>query len=526
MSTARELLRLALQRVLRAGSPYPKRSLFILVIGLVGISAWQARLASAPERLDATYRVTASHGAHQESRFFFFRYHLGLYPLASELPASEDTKAEAERLLQSTAPEKLYQEEGLTFRSGDHGRIHLFYIDKLLGGDTRKPSLISANRLAFILALDCLFFAAWWIDFTGLGLLLVLVFGSNPLQLYAAYAQENYFSWPITAMILALALHLPLLRPAPSSRTYLLIAPVVTGLLLAGIRTWRSEPASLLASAVMTYVLAYGVSRRRKLAAVLLLVSCFSLGNKAYERAILAKIERTKQVLHERNVPTYDGPTIFHHEFWHPMWCGLGDFDTSHGYTWEDRKAYQFALPLLEQRAGRKLPLDPTRWMQQELLGQSPRYHAIFSDTSGYHEVLRDKILSDIRREPLWYVRILWKRVSRILSEGTPIRLELGSAGNPPSVTANAKTSSQPSSLFGWLAIPLGIALWRVRRGFYTKLLLFTLPLCIPAILVYSGGGMHLYSCLHLVSAALVAWIVFEGFASRLRRGRLLEVGE
>jgi hypothetical protein len=524
MSTARELLRLALQRVLRVGSPHPKRSLLVLFVGLMSISAWQARLASAPERLDATYRVTASHGAHQESQFFFFRYHLGLYPLTSELPAREDTKAEAERLLGSTEPEKLYQEEGLTFRSGDHGRIHLFYIDKWLGGDARKPSLIPANRLAFILALDSLFFAAWWIDFTGLGLLLVLVFGSNPLQLYAAYAQENYFSWPITAMILTLALHLPILRPAPSSRTYLLIVPVVTGFLLAGIRTWRSEPASLLASAVMTYWLAYGVSRRQKLAAVLLLVACFFVGNKAYERAILAKVEHTKQVLHERNVPTYDGPTIFHHEFWHPMWCGLGDFDTSHGYVWEDRKAYAFALPILEQRAGRKLALDPTRWLQRELVGASPRYHAMFSDTPGYHEVLRDKILSDIRREPLWYLRIVLKRMSRVLSEGTPIRLETGGGRMPQSGRRDATTPSQPSSLFGWLAIPLGIALWRVRRGFYLKLLLFTLPLCIPAILVYSGGGMHLYSCLHLVSAALVTWIVLEGFASRLRRGRLIEV--
>ena len=68
-----------------------------------------------------------------------------------------------------------------------------------------------------------------------------------------------------------------------------------------------------------------------------------------------SKWEEAENYIIENEGYVYTGGKIPSHKFWHPVFCGLGDFGTDKGYVWDDKVAYRYALPILEQRLHQKL---------------------------------------------------------------------------------------------------------------------------------------------------------------------------
>lgn len=476
-----------------------KRRVWVLVVGLLAIVGWQATFGRASAKLDHTYHVFASTGVHDEQHYFFYLYHLGLYPLATDAPILHDTKNEAERLLR-TAPDKLKQDTFVTFRSGDRGRVYLFYVDALLRHDAIKPSLRPASVLAFVTALCGLFTAMWWVQRPALGALLVVLLGSNPFQLHSVYSEENVFSWAITTMIAVLAIHVPLMGSRPASRRYPWIAAVATGLFLATVRTVRSEGMPIILGAVLAYLTLAGASWWKRLALAATLAVTFNATGALYTRAILHKFEVAQKVVRDVGGEPYEGPLPVYHEFWHAVFCGLGDFDTKYGYAWDDRVAYRYALPYLEKLAGHPLKLNVMSAPQAQTYDKAGKYPVYFSETPGYHDIIRDKILGDIKRDPAWYVDILVKRVRRLLTDTSPVSLSFS--------TEQFQTKS---GLLGWACAPLLLFLLGTRRHFLAKLLVFSLPLTITPLVIYSDRGMSYYSCFHIFGAAIFLMLMASG---------------
>ena len=56
----------------------------------------------------------------------------------------------------------------------------------------------------------------------------------------------------------------------------------------------------------------------------------------------------TYSLVKKNNGHVYDGGRISGHMLWHPIFCGLGDFDKKYGYKWNDRLAYEYAIPVLK----------------------------------------------------------------------------------------------------------------------------------------------------------------------------------
>jgi hypothetical protein len=80
-----------------------------------------------------------------------------------------------------------------------------------------------------------------------------------------------------------------------------------------------------------------------------------------------------------------------HHAVWFGVWTGLGDFDESKGYVWNDAAASAF----LVKKGG--TPLAPGSYGERN------------------EEILRETIFADISSDPLWYARILAKRFGSAL---------------------------------------------------------------------------------------------------------------
>lgn len=472
-----------------------RRSPLVLVLGLLLIFSWQRTVSDRANPIDDSWRITASQGVHFEVRFFFFLRHLGIYPLSTMQTPRADTRAEAERIIRE-APRDLYVDRGLTFRSGDRGRVYLYWADKWLrptAHDSRNPKLWPAGSAGFIVGLCGVWAGLWWLRRPILGALLVALLGSNPFQIYAAHYQENVFGWPINTMLLLLALNLPLFDGATRRSKLPWVIAIGSGLLLATLRTVRSEPAALVSSIAVVYLLARGQSVWRRAALVVALVATFVGAGRLYARHFVAQVEAVNHFISARGGVPYLGPVEPYHEFWHPVWCGLGDFDTKYQYQWDDLAAYRSVVRSMRSRPDQHPALDETRWAQPIYYDREQYYEMYFSEAPGFHELIRRKVLADIERDPKWYVEILKKRLEYALEHTTPVTFRLD----------GKQSWRMDSSLWGLFWI--GCALYFFARGdrFALALLLFSVPLSATSLIVYSGGGLTYYACAHLFAAAL-----------------------
>jgi hypothetical protein len=480
------------------------RSWWVLIAGLLVIFAWQRSIRRAARHNDDSYKVIASTGLNLDANFFFYLRHMGLGPMTA-VPAPQcDSRQEAERILRA-APQSIVMDQGSTFRSGDRGRLFLFYVDLWHRGercDSRAPRVQPANVAAFTLALWLVWAGFWWIRRPLLGAIVLALIGSNPLQLYAAYHQANVFSWPITGMLLLLGLNLPLFDPVSRKSKAPIVIAVASGVAITFIRSVRAEASAIAGALLIVYALMPGAKLWMRAATIAGLFVAMSLSSEQYTKYFDREHERASLLLATRGGTPYHGPIEPYHEFWHPMWCGLGDFDTKYGYKWDDLEAYRYAVSQTNKRPDFQREINPNEWMQSIAHDQAGHHPLFTSESPGYHAALREKVLRDIGRDPKWYADILWKRFKRVMEQTTPV-----------SFAAGELTLRFSSGLWGYFALLCGVFFALRRDLFALKLLLFSAPLSATALMVYSGGGTPLYTTAHLFAVALFAHEVLRAAA-------------
>ena len=497
-------------------APRGKRHLAIALVGLLAIVGWQSTFAGFEPKLDATYKITAASGVHYDRMFVYFLYYLDLFPVVSTKNAgctsdtqagcwdtagtpAEYSHAGAQNALHGQS-KSLMQDLGWTWNAGDRGKIYLYLFDAWLKGAPWNPSLKPASRLGFVLGLSSIFIAFWWVRLPAVGALLALFLGSNPFQLYEVYGHDNVFGFPISVALVLLAIHLPLLRRWMPDRRWAFAWPVGVGILLACLRTVRSEPATLMLAAAGTYAFVTGFSWKRRGAMIGTLFVTFALTGALWTRHFEKQHEKSATVIgrlggHPHPDPK---PRLYHH-FWHPIWCGLGDYGEKYGYQWNDHAAATYAKPLLEAR-GVYVPSghfiengDPREYYDPD----TKLYKKLPYDLPGYDQVIREKVMSDIKRDPGWYLGVLTKRVGAIFSDTTPIRL------------THAKGWLQiPWS--GFFAVPIFLLLLLSRQKLLAGTLLFTVPTITTAFVVYSARGMTYYGVFHIIAFALALAIALH----------------
>jgi hypothetical protein len=512
----RRVVRWARVLLHRAGAPGHTRKPEILLVGLAAILAWQVLFSVVA--LDSRYRNTASVGTHQEGRFAYFWVYKGLFPVATTITSPPPGSAGADWVIRNH-PETLVQDLTYTWLSGDYGKVipHLF--DTWLRGEPLNTRMIPFNRMLFMFSLCSLFAAFWYIHRPLLGLVMVVLLGSNPFQLFHVYAHDNVIGLPITTAILMLALHLPWLTRARLPARYTWALPIVTGVLLASIRTIRSEPAPIILAALGTYLTLFSWPWRRRLALVALLMVSFIATGSAWRSFFLKKHSEARAFLASVGGNPYPGEPRLYHHFWHPVWCGLGDFDTKYGYKWSDKVALVYATPILETKYGIKVPIYDVegKYGPEEYYDARRVYKRLPFQIPEYDQVARDKVLHDIAHDPIWYAGILAKRAWRVLDEQTPVRVAIGSM-------------HRFIPMHGLVALGLLLGCLAFRQWFLAKLVGFTMPTLTTAMFVYSGDGVSYYGIYHIVAAAILLTLTFttvHRFARgyRARRGARVAQG-
>jgi hypothetical protein len=525
--------------MLRASGPHGKRRRFVLLAGIVAIVAWQMSFTRLDTKLDRSYVMGAASGMHNDQMFMYFFWYANLFPVASTLQyipcdyrctpkqesqgAGEMSKEAADRVI-TQQPQTLVMDVSWTWYAGDRGKIFLYWLDTWLKGAPWKPSVKPFHRLSFIAALAALFASFWWIRRPWMGALAVVLLGSNPFQLWEVHGNDNVFGWSITTAILILAIHLPLLVDKRWSPRALLLWPIATGIILGTIRTFRSEPMPIILAVLLTYaqvgIAIDGKARAvwlRRAALVVLFFATFSFTDKTWTRYFNAKNDQARTFLTRVGGHPFPGPMRMYHHFWHPVWCGLGDFDTTKGYKWDDFSALAYAKPILVNQYHEYVPSGsfaaprtPEEWWDD-----GGFYKRLPYDIPHYNDIIRDKVVGDIKSDPMWYARIIAKRVERVLTEPTPVR-----------ITWNKDWITLPGeSLFSGKAfVPLLFLCLFTRARLFAKILVFTLPTCVTAIIVFSGRGIAWYGIFHIFTVTVLGALLIElarrAWAFYLRRRR------
>jgi hypothetical protein len=347
------------------------------------------------------------------------------------------------------------------------------------------------------------------------GVLLVVFLGSNPFQLYEAYRHEQIFGWPIAMFALTFALLVPVML-GTTRRWIAPIAAALCGVVLGTAYHVRVEAAVPIASVVMALLTAPRARMWIRVATAVLAVAAFSVTVSAWARFFDHKWAEATAVVRQAGGHVYDGVRAARHQIWASIWAGLGDFDQTHGYKWSDEVQVRYVDRVIEERYGESLPWwwgtrKPDR-TADDFYDADHMYYRHYLDNPHFLDVVRDKVLSDIEHEPMWYAGIIARRAWRVLTHTTPVRV----------LAVPSRPLTIPFS--GLLLLPILGGAMVLRDGFAIRALLFALPLSLPALAIYSGGNLPYYGVYHLVAAAIVlTWALHAMLAKRRHDGWRLD---
>jgi hypothetical protein len=492
----------------------------VLLLAFFALCLWQASFWQARSELEPRYHVGASLGLCDDLKeFFYFHYHFNEFPVAvadgfqdPDQDPDPYSKKAARKLVENRG-HALVMDLGkpCNTRFGDPGKLFLFWPSALIRQSPAAPSVRLSNVILFTGALTAVLIAFWRNGYPFLGMLLVIFLGSDPfqvLQVYGVYGGENIFSLPISVTLVVLAMHVRFLTPTPPLGRSAYMTAVATGILIASFREVRAEAAIVGVAVPFVYVTMAGRWRDRVTLLALLILSYAATAG-AWRLYFDRSFASAADFVRRAGGQPYTGVRNQHHPFWHAIFVGLGDWDDHvHGYEYDDRVAYAYATPILRERYGLDLtydvsmispgiPSSPSRFSDYyfaETYDDAGSYHISPLDLPEYSRVVRDKVISDILHDPRWYLGILRRRLSTVMTDTTPLRLAIGRwrIGIP---------------ITGWFVFPTLLIFVAMREWFLAKLILFTLPLSLTALLVFSFGGTTYYSVFHIV--AVCTWLQF-----------------
>lgn len=453
-------------------------------------------------------------GHHLEAfrRFLLFKVHTGEFPVAS-LDTSPPEEPQAFAVWLEQNGHSLVMEIYEAYRMGDVGKIYLLQFDHWLRGNISDASYKPANFVFFLVALLAFFVGLWLQGQRVFAAIVTFLVGSSYFQIFSAYREDNIFSWPISTLLLAVGLNAPFLfgRRHQNSWKAWLFCAVLTGILFATVRQIRPSPEVLTGSFALIFLLGAGAKPMRFFLPAALILSYLGTAT-VWAWHFDRSFSSAKNFVGARGGHVYSGSANRHHFFWHPFFCGLGDYGTEKGYRWDDFNAFAYALPKLRERTGNPdlwsdfSPGDSLdRYFMKEAYDEAGVYRRKLEDVPGYEDVLREKIISDVKSDPMWAMSVIGQR-----------GLSLFTTTNDVQVWTPWRHYNFRSDLWGWLPVLFLWPLWKRKEWGVLAIMVAAFSLTAPAFLINSKLNMQHYSVAHIVA---FAW--FLGQLSLLVWGRV-----
>ena len=486
---------------------FHKRKKLIFFFGLIFIFLFQLIHVFKPSVPEEYSRTDASGFSHDYAEnFIYFYYYLNLFPISTSYTPLTYSKEGAQQNIKEHG-DSLLMEYKHWSRLGENARILLYLPNAYLKGSPKNPSIIPFNVIVFTTSLLIVYCAFWYYGLPLLGFFIALFFGSSPFLLYETYARNNIFALLAVNTLIILAINLPFFKMLPQKK-HIWYLPVLSGTIIATAIHIRGENLVLLISCLFIYLTVSNFKIVLRLLLCVLCILSFVTVKIMWQKYFDQKFNEAHSIVSKAGGNPYNGDRYTSHTFWHPVFCGLGDYDTKYNYKWDDRVAYRYALPVLKEKYNMDLAYSGDYGLN-EYYDSQKKYYKKLELFNEYDEVVKEKVLTDISNDPLWYLQILSKRIISVFKDTTPVWFKLWKI-------------ELKLPINGLFVIPFIFLFWSWKKWFELKLLLFSFPLAVTSIVIYSKGNTTFNSCFHLFFAALVAaWIVEFIFVRIKQRKKL-----
>lgn len=471
MSRLRRLFTLV-NRVENKTSNYVIVGLIIVCCSILYVSSQSIKFSNAQRRSDA------SGFSHDKAKHFaYFHYYKNSFPLATLDTNITYSKDAAESLIENSG-ENLIMEYQHWSRLGENARIFAYLPNSILKGTPASPSIRLFNSLVFTICLVICYLGFAKNNQRAVGLSIITILLLTPYFRYEVYQNENIFGLLIPLFLACVALNLQLINKNSSIKK-LIIIPLITGIIVGFFSEMRGEIIIIVASIILLYLFSKNLMILGKILAIIILVGSVFTTKKSIVSYFGYKFDEAYQLVKEKGGHVYNGKRIEGHKFWHPVYCGLGDFDNKFDYEWNDRAAYKYALPILKEKYNSNIKYSGKLHLDN-YYDRDHLYYIKFDEIDEYEEIVKNKVINDIRNNPLWYAKIIIKRINRILSETLPFHW------------------------IGWIGIPFLIFLYIKKQWFDLMILLAGLPLSFTPLFIYSGGNSTYNSVFGIIILALL----------------------
>lgn len=276
----------------------------------------------------------------------------------------------------------------------DLGSVFLIYIASLFHGQFYPTGVLGLHMVIYLSILLFLFHSFYRQKMSLIGLLVCVFLASNTI-IVSHFCYNTFTGWgyPLLGALLTFAILLPIVLNRPLSEKELWFRITCAGIVFFIFMTIRSSMVFISLS-VLFFVLIYGkLSKYKRLARVGVTLLVLVVPYLGYSNLVtyLRHYYHSKFQLSD---PTnnYSGA---HHLIWHGIYCGLGDFGQDKGFEWRDKVAEDYAESIKPGVCE----------YDDGVLGLSD---------AEYEVILRNKILTTICENPLWYLKILSLRIKRI----------------------------------------------------------------------------------------------------------------
>lgn len=459
-----------------------KRSLLYVILFLLAFNILTYLFTSLTTYPKVQRRKDAVGLSHEKAqKFLYFYYYKGLFPLIT-LNENVDYSEKGADLQIENFPDSLLMEYKHWARLGESARIFVYYPNAFVKGSPENPSVKLFNALFLFLALSFSYWGFWRAGKPLFGLIVVLLTNFSPFFLFEIYSNQNIFGLLGSLFVLAIGLNARWLLNSKLSWVDYVLIPIITGALIAFTAQIRNEVVIVIVSGLLIYLLTSQKRFLLRFIPIAVLLMSYLLVTSQVKQYFHNKFNTTLEFVEKVGGNPYNGDRIEGHMFWHPVFCGLGDFDYKYGYEWNDIVAYKYAVPVLKEKYGIDIPYNDD--FHTNLYYDSARhYYKKFDEIPQYEEVVRDKVLSDIQNDPLWFLYILFMRILMVL------------------------TVTQPFPLLGWFALWVIYVLWKEKQWDFLKLLIVAMPLSATSIIIFAAKGTTYNSMFPLISLAIFLYL-------------------
>ena len=444
-----------------------------LVLSAILIVSQQASFLLLKSDPDPFYRNVLNLGASYQ-RYFSFYYYYGGFPVNLENEKTR-TRAEADATLAALGG-RLTPERNVYNRAS----LFLFYPDAYWKGRPDTAEMRTGLAICFTVALLAVFAALCYMRLPIFGLLVALLCGSDPFQVYELYHLSSSTIFPTVIstglLVLAICLFVAAAR-RPWHRVTALLLVAIAGVIGALQYEVRLEGTGVFIGALVCLVCCFPQRTITKVVCVCIFVASAYATNVALNRHFRASFEKANQVIAAHGgTPAASGDPYYATQWW-ALWSGLGDFDEKYGFLADDRAGLSY-------------------------------YYGHNGDQPS-ERVHRQNYISTVVHDPLWFAGIIRGRIARVLFENTPYRLAFGphyvDIPVPPVVATTAGLL---------LVLAAGVLLGRHWLN------LFILPLSVGLVAVgqLADYGLQFYAIAHLFLFAYAACFVLDGILLAVRR--------